>query len=301
MPVAVPGLATALALIDDLRRARRLPYARGSSSWSATCCSRCPSWCARCWPCCGDRPEDAGGRRRVSLGAELPAALLPHRAAELPAPGVLAGSLMVVTLSMGEFNMTLAAAHAARQDAARRPCRRLCLAAARARQRLYAAVLRHDRAAAARHAVWGFRPAPRRDNSGRKRSEPITDAANPDRDSRWSDCAKTFADGTRALEPVDFEIERRRDGRLSRAIRLRQDHDPAHHRRPGVARRRRPRAVRWHRRYAAPDREAQRRHGVPVLRAVSEHERGRQHRLRPERSGVAEGGSRRARRARCWP
>ena len=50
MPVAVPGLATALALIITYGGSGgfRTP---GPSSWSGTCCSPCPSWCARCWRC----------------------------------------------------------------------------------------------------------------------------------------------------------------------------------------------------------------------------------------------------------
>ena len=52
LPVAVPGLATALALILVYGRTAAFRRA-GPSSSSATSCSRCRSWCARssrCWP-----------------------------------------------------------------------------------------------------------------------------------------------------------------------------------------------------------------------------------------------------------
>ena len=35
----------------DLRRLPATSAPPGCSSWSATCCSRCRSWCARCWRC----------------------------------------------------------------------------------------------------------------------------------------------------------------------------------------------------------------------------------------------------------
>ena len=68
---------------------------------------------------------------------------------------------------------------------------------------------------------------------------------------------------------------------VPRAVRLRQDHDPAHGRRLrdadlGRHPHRRPRRHR-----PAPE-PAQCRHGLPVLRPVPEHDRGRERRLRPE-------------------
>ncbi len=77
--------------------------------------------------------------------------------------GILAGSLMVVTLSMGEFNMTWLL-HTLHQDAARGPRRRLCLAAAGSRQRLHPRVLPDDHAAAAGAA--GLRQAAPREVRG---------------------------------------------------------------------------------------------------------------------------------------
>ena len=75
---------------------------------------------------------------------------------------------------------------------------------------------------------------------------------------------------------------------VPRALGLRQDHDPAHggrlrdphgrgdpHRRSG--------------RHPAAAQPAQCRHGVPVLRAVPQHDRGGQRRLRPEGGEAAAG------------
>ena len=118
--------------------------------------------------------------------------------------GVLAGSLMVVTLSMGEFNMTWLLHTPLQQDAAGRPRRRLCLAAAGDRQRLHAGVLPDDRAAAARDA--GPVAAARGEVPGGRGVTAIPDAAKPI-SITLERCAKTFADGTRALEPLDLTID----------------------------------------------------------------------------------------------
>ena len=95
-------------------------------------------------------------------------------------------------------------------------------------------------------------------------------------------CAKTFADGTRALEPITLDVARGETLVLPRSLRMRQDHHAADHRRPRTAGRRRPRAVQWRGRDRHPDRTAQCRHGVSILRAVSQHDRRGKYRLWPE-------------------
>ncbi len=96
--------------------------------------------------------------------------------------------------------------------------------------------------------------------------------------------------------------------RAGRPVRLRQVHHAAHDRRPGGDHRRRDldRRRRGQRRAAARPRH---RHGVPELRAVSAHERVRQHGVRPEAAEVPQGrdqapggrgGAHPRHRARCW-
>ena len=84
---------------------------------------------------------------------------------------------------------------------------------------------------------------------------------------------------------------------LRRPLGLRQDHDPAHDRRP-----------RGHHLGRDPDRRhggqrraadgSRHRHGVPELRALSAHERRRQHGVRPEDAEVREDRDRDAHQAR---
>src|SRR5262249_21374754 len=84
--------------------------------------------------------------------------------------------------------------HAADQDAARRACRQLRVDAAGDRLGLHADLLRNDRSAARRDA----------DARPRKRRCRVSTGAAV----RLQSCAKTFADGTRALDPVTLEIAR---------------------------------------------------------------------------------------------
>ena len=119
-----------------------------------------------------------------------------------------------------------------------------------------------------------------------------------------------MADGHARERPQGLRRRRRgREGRIARsspdgsfcvlrrALRLRQVDAAAHDRRPrdhhrrarsaSAARRQRDRAGR-----------ARHRHGVPELRALSAHERLRQHGLRPAQPRHAEGRDRAARRAK---
>ncbi|WP_439711386.1 ABC transporter ATP-binding protein [Bradyrhizobium elkanii] len=70
---------------------------------------------------------------------------------------------------------------------------------------------------------------------------------------------------------------------------MRQDHDAAHHRRARAAGCRRQGPVRRHGHDFGPDRTAQCRDGVPVLRPVPQHVGGGQYRLRAEDPRCCEG------------
>src|SRR3990172_8265249 len=145
-----------------------------------------------------DRPEDAGGGRGEPRRRIFPAHL-HRRAAELPFrhPGGLAHGRDPVH---GRVQHDLAPPHAAHQDAARRSRRRLRFAPPRGRQRLHPGVLRHDRPAPHRHP--GAGPAGR---AGNESDAAMSEAPAP-LAIRLERCGKTFADGTRALEPLDLEI-----------------------------------------------------------------------------------------------
>ena len=80
----------------------------------------------------------------------------------------------------------------------------------------------------------------------------------------------------------DARRRARRNVGVARSLGLRQDHHAADHCRARTAGRRRPGAVQRRGRDRHADRAAQCRHGVSVLRAVSQHERRRQYRLQPE-------------------
>src|SRR5215469_10448170 len=93
----------------------------------------------------------------------------------------------------------LDAAHTADEDLAGGPGRQLRVHAARGRLRLHAGILRDDHPAAGRDA--GLRRLGRNAEGGAMKTEhgvAVHVAA----------CAKTFADGTRALEPVTLDIGR---------------------------------------------------------------------------------------------
>ena len=83
------------------------------------------------------------------------------------------------------------------------------------------------------------------------------------------------------------------------SLRLRQDHDLAHGRGLHRADRRRG-AARRQRRHPAAAVEAQRRHGVPELRAVPAPHRGAERRLRPGDAQAAQGRDRQAASRRRW-
>ncbi len=96
--------------------------------------------------------------------------------------------------------------------------------------------------------------------------------------------------------PRDARDQGRRAGRVARAVRLRQDHAAAHHRR---LRRADAKGRSWSARSAIDDLPPNRRdgrHRVPELRAVSAHDRGREHRLWPRGARRAARGAAGARR-----
>ena len=91
----------------------------------------------------------------------------------------------------------LDAAHAADQDAADRACRQLCVDAAGSGLGLYADFLRDDHSATGRHADVC------RQGAGKMKA-----VAGHGASVRIEACGKTFADGTRALEPATLDIAR---------------------------------------------------------------------------------------------
>src|SRR5262249_9070681 len=89
----------------------------------------------------------------------------------------------------------LDAAYALDQDIADRPCRQLCIDAARGRLGLYPDLLRHDHPVAGRHA-----------DAGRGKERTMSQSASHGASVHIDNCGKTFADGTRALEPASLDI-----------------------------------------------------------------------------------------------
>src|SRR6476660_4204425 len=89
------------------------------------------------------------------------------------------------------------ASHAVDQDVADRSRRQLCLDAARGGFGLYADLLRDDHSAAGRHAALG-----------RQGASAMSAASGHGAAVRIENCGKTFADGTRALEPATLDIAR---------------------------------------------------------------------------------------------
>jgi len=223
MPVAVPGLATALALIITYGGAGgfrtswtfilvghvlfTLPFMvrsvlavlmaidliyLPSSVTTPVTAGAIVAWAADRW--LKARAAKAG---IAKSGPEFEAyAELPRRRA-----GRLADGGDAVD---GRVQHDVAAAHAVQQDAAGRACRCLCVAAAGDCQRLYAGVLPDDRAAAAAHA--GAVASARGEVPQRRGVTAIPDGAKPIAIT-LERCAKTFADGTRAVEPLDLAID----------------------------------------------------------------------------------------------
>ncbi len=220
MPVAVPGLATALALIlsfghfTDFRKSWAfilvghviftLPFM--VRSVLAVLASINLSELEESAASLG-----AGFWRRFA-GIALPNGL----------PGVLAGSLMVLTLSVGEFNLTwmlhtpltktlpvgLADSYASMR-----------LEVASAYTVFFFFMIVPLLVVMQRFAGWGPRkakPAPRLVESGApaplavfphpQRNERVRERSMSGVSIRLENCAKTFADGTRALEPLNLEI-----------------------------------------------------------------------------------------------
>src|SRR6202011_3775392 len=88
-------------------------------------------------------------------------------------------------------------AYAADKNPSHRACRRLRLDAAGSGVGLYADLLCHDHSAAGRDAV-----------DCRQGAEKESTAAGHGASVRIENCGKTFADGTRALEPATLDIAR---------------------------------------------------------------------------------------------
>ncbi|MDW8444757.1 MAG: ABC transporter permease subunit [Acetobacteraceae bacterium] len=155
MPVAIPGIATGLALI---------------LAWGAVGGFRTHWTFILVGHVLFTLPFMVRATLAVMLAVNLPTLeeaarslgagfLARFRTVVLPnaAPGILAGSLMVVTLSLGEFNMTSDAAHAVHHDPAGRACRLLRLDAARDRLGLHARLPGPARSPPRRSAM-GIRP-----------------------------------------------------------------------------------------------------------------------------------------------
>ena len=189
-------------------------------------------------------------------------------------PGILAGSLMVVTLSLGEFNLTWMLHTPLDQDAPDRPCRQLRLDAAGGGFGLHADLLCHDHSASGGDAV-----------VCRQGAATMNVASGHGASVRIEACGKTFADGTRALEPATLDIARGETLVLlgpsgcgkTTMLRIIAGLEV-----PDAGGR-----VLFDGKdmTSVPIETAQCRHGVSVLRAVSQHERRRQYRLRPEDPG----------------
>ena len=114
--------------------------------------------------------------------------------------------------------------------------------------------------------------------------------------------AKVFPDGTRAVDGLEPRGTRRRVHGLRRTVRMWEDDGAPDGRGP----RGRDRGNHPHRRHGRQRRAAAgagHRDGVPELRALSAHVRGRQHRLRSEDAEGPEASDRGARRGdrRCAP
>ena len=238
--------------------------------------------------CASSRSAHAG-RRRGEPRRELLPALRDHRAAECAAGHRRRCAGGADALDR-RIQPDVDAAYARYQDAAGRPRRHLRVAAHRDRQRLHDSVFHHDDAAAGRDAMARRRcdrPAQRADKTrvacarlvdSKPLRRPTTRHETRSRSHHAHAMRQDVSRHARARTARSAD-RRRRNAGAARAVRLRQDHHAAHDRRPRNARRRRPHCLRRRRRHRAADREAPGRHGVPELRAVSEPDRARQHRL----------------------
>ena len=117
---------------------------------------------------------------------------------------------------------------------------------------------------------------------------------------RFSGVTKRFGDGTVAVDDLDLEIRRRRVHDLRRPVGLRQDDGAEDGGGPGASDLGRDPHRREGRQRPRPGR-SRHRDGVPELRAVSAHDRPRQHRLpaahAEHREGRAAAADRERRRA----
>ena len=175
----------------------------------------------------------------------------------------------------------LDAAHAAHQDAADRPCRQLRLDAARSGVGLYADFLRHDHSAPGRDADvcrqgasgderCAADMAPR--CASRAAARPLPTAR-----ARWSRSTLDIARGETLVLLGPSGCGKTTMLRIIAGLEL-----------PDAG----GRVLFDGKRHdLGADRAAQCRHGVSVLRAVSQHERRRQYRLRPENPRHADGKS----------
>ncbi len=194
LPVAVPGLATALALILLYGRFGSFRNELALHSGRPCAVHLAVHGALRCWRCCPRSISRRSRRARRASGASFVqrffGIVLPNAA-----PGILAGALMVLTLSVGEFNLTwmlhtpltktlpvgLADSYASM---------RLEIGSAYTILFFLMIVPLLVRCSVVARPGAGAAMRPVRD------AVPI----------RLERCAKTFADGTRALEPLDLAI-----------------------------------------------------------------------------------------------
>jgi putative spermidine/putrescine transport system permease protein len=278
LPIAVPGLATALALIllygqwRDFRSSWPLHPRRPRALHAAVHGALGARGDAR------RRPEDA--RRGGGEPGGVVQGPVLRRDPSNVRPGTLAGSLMVVTLSMGEFNLTWMLHTPLTKTLP------VGLADSYASMRLeigsaYTLIFLFMIVPLLIAMQWAC--GPRGAQVAMAIAIHLLDLREDLR--RWHSRA-------RAADP---RHQGWRDRGAAGSLGLREDDDASHHRGPRIARSGWARSLRRRRRHRAADRGARRRNGFPELRALSEHDRRAKRGLRPARP---EGIARRPRQAR---
>ena len=179
LPIAVPGLATALALHRRLRRLHALPHEHRRSSSSGHVVFTLPFMVravAAVLPASATCARSKKARR--SLGASFAQRFLTIVLPNVR-PGIVAGALMVLDAVDRRVQPDVDAAHAAHEDAAGRPGRQLRVDAHRDRQRLHVLFFVMIDAAARRDAVARRGGLAERDAAERRwRTVPRHDAMN---------------------------------------------------------------------------------------------------------------------------
>jgi putative spermidine/putrescine transport system ATP-binding protein len=196
LPLAIPGLAIALALLltyggfSDFRRSWLYAALHG------------PFCAGGVWR---DRYQDAGRRRGVARSfavAAFPRCHCTKRAAGHF--GRVADGGHAVARGI---QPDLDAAYPIDENFAGRTGRQLRVDAARSRLRLYAGIFRDDRSAARRDANL-CRTSRRTDRSAAMMLQSERSSNGHGVAVRVESCAKTFADGTQALGPVTLDVAR---------------------------------------------------------------------------------------------